>query len=167
MHSLSHIDFQILSRDRKVNLDWIISIGSSFSLSSLLACFLACFLHGGDHLQRALGNCVTTEAAARDAFRNGRPLDSHWAQGQGPLRVAMAAAVVRNITILTPPSVQNLFKQFYSLWSCAQRLPHRLGGSAPCTAETEGCSVGSVSNTDSTQNPGSAHPWYRTIWIPS
>ena len=77
--AFSHIDFQVidfLSRDRKVNLDWIISIGSSFSLSSLLACFLACFLHGGDHLQRALGNCVTTEAAARDAFRNGRPLDT-------------------------------------------------------------------------------------------
>ena len=73
------------------------------------------------------------------------------------LAVAMATVALRNIAIppLPPPS-----------WALLPHMklypeaPHRLGGSAPCTAEPEGCSVGSVSSTDSTQHPGSAHPYF-------
>ena len=71
------------------------------------------------------------------------------------LAVAMATVALRNIAIppLPPPS-----------WAILPHMklypeaPHRLGGSAPCTAELEGRSVGSVSSTDSTPNPGSVHP---------
>ena len=81
---------------------------------------------------------------------------------QGPLLklaaalvTAMATAAARYVAF-TPPPLPFL-ALLPPMKLCSDSL-HRLGGSAPCTAEPEGRSVGSVSSTDSTQNPGSAHP---------